>query len=171
MVFEGDLGSACTEVRSTYTDLELENIRLKNMEVNERHHFIPVPVPESDTCTSIFEDELAKIHKLSEFDLNAMVQQTLDTASNCRNQDGQYSQSLSNVCDLELQKKAKPSSHVESDGENSPDGSLTEMGDDFEDDLSTECVSTTMKISWVVLNRQISSPEWQTFFATGDEET
>jgi len=54
------------------------------MEVNERHHFIPVPVPESDTSTSIFEDEVAKIDKLSEFDLNAMVQQTLDTASNSR---------------------------------------------------------------------------------------
>ena len=52
------------------------------MEVNERHHFVTVPVPESDSFTSFVEDELAKIDEVSEFDLNAMVQHTLDTVSN-----------------------------------------------------------------------------------------
>ena len=73
------LSSFCSENRSPLTDSERANIRLKNLQVNERHQFIPVPVPESDTFTSFIEDQLAKIDNLSESDLNAMVVRTLDT--------------------------------------------------------------------------------------------
>ena len=103
--------SFCSENRSPLTDSERANIRLNNLQVNERHQFIPVPVPESDTFTSFIEDQLAKIDNLSECDLNAMVKHTLDTESNSTNTDLQPVQSLTSVSerDLALEKEAKPS--------------------------------------------------------------
>ena len=148
MVFEGDLGNSFTENRSTLTDSEWENIRLKNLQVNERHQFIPVPVPESDTFTSFIEDQLAKIDNLSECDLNAMVKHTLDTESNSTNTDLQPVQSLTSVSerDLALEKEAKPSLPLETDSECSPDGSETEMGEDFEDENSSPFVQISSNL-------------------------
>jgi len=148
MVFEGDLSSFCSENRSPLTDSERANIRLKNLQVNERHQFIPVPVPESDTFTSFIEDQLAKIDNLSECDLNAMVQHTLDTESNSTNTDLQPVQSLTSVSerDLALKKEAKPSLPLETDSECSPDGSETEMGEDFEDENSSPSVQISSNL-------------------------
>ena len=102
MVFEGDLGNSFTENRSTLSDSEWENIRLKNLQVNERHQFIPVPVAESATFTSFIKDQLAKIDNISESDLNAMVEHTLDTESNSTNRDLEPVQSMTSICEHDL---------------------------------------------------------------------
>ena len=64
MVFEGELDSACTETRSSYTESELENIKAKNLEVNRNLNF--VPVSQSPSLTAFIENQLSKSENFSE---------------------------------------------------------------------------------------------------------
>ena len=75
MVFEGELDSACTETRSSYTESELENIKAKNMEVDRILNF--VPVPQSPSLTAFIENQLSKSEKFSEQEMDSLLQQNL----------------------------------------------------------------------------------------------
>ena len=75
MVFEGELDSACSETRSSYTESELENIKAKNLEVDRNLNF--VPVPQSPSLTAFIENQLSKSENFSEQEMDSLLQQNL----------------------------------------------------------------------------------------------
>ena len=134
MVFEGDLSTIFTETHSSLSDSELQNIRLKNMQVNESFNF--VPVPGRDHLERLVEEELSQIDKLSEIELDEMVQKTLGSEiSENIAKHVPVSQSMDSTCaDAFSQAKASNSPEFFShDCNASYDGSETEMEEDFED--------------------------------------
>ena len=134
MVFEGDLSTIFTETHSSLSDSELQNIRLKNMQVNESFNF--VPVPGRDHLERLVEEELSQIDKLSEIELDEMVQKTLGSEiSENIAKHVPVSQSMdSTSADAFSQAKASNSPEFFShDCNASYDGSETEMEEDFED--------------------------------------
>ena len=83
MVFEGDTSSFFTESLSSLTESEWENIHLKKLQFNQSLNFVPVAGTEH--LNTIVEDELSKIDKLSEADLEAMVERTLNSQTDSEN--------------------------------------------------------------------------------------
>ena len=92
MVFEGDTSQFFTETPSSFTDAEWENIRVKNLELAERHGFVAIPGTEH--FNTLAEDELTKIDKLSDADLDEMVERTLNSQSFSQNIPATVTQSV-----------------------------------------------------------------------------
>ena len=132
MVFEGDTSQFFTETPSSFTDAEWENIRVKNLELAERHGFVAIPGTEH--FNTLAEDELTKIDKLSDADLDEMVERTLNSQSFSQNIPATVTQSVipSFQEDLSNQKTCNASDLLSFDGECSFDGSNTEPEQDFE---------------------------------------
>ena len=154
MVFEGDTSQFFTESPSSFTDAEWENIRLKNLQLTERHGF--VAVPDTENFNTLLEGELNKLDKLSEAGLEEMVERTLNSESFSQNFPAPVTQSVvpSFEEDSSNQKKCNVSDLVSFDGECSFDGSNTEPEQDFEatesdpleETVGSRSVSTTCNI-------------------------
>ena len=74
------------------TEEEWENARLKQLQVNERLNFVPVPGTEH--LNTLVEDELNTIDKLSEADLEAMVERTFNSQAVSQNIAASVTQSV-----------------------------------------------------------------------------